>query len=70
MVPVDVGKSMAMSLIADHYGEVVNEPFGFDLTEGADSSRPSPRRSAHEQPSSCASAWKHLATTTEPSSPD
>ena len=33
VVPVDVGKSMAMSLVADHYGEIVTEPFEFDLTE-------------------------------------
>jgi len=33
VIPVDVGKSMAMSLVADHYGEVVTEPFEFDLTE-------------------------------------
>jgi len=33
VVPVDVGKSMAMSLVADHYGEVVTAPFEFDLTE-------------------------------------
>ena len=33
VVPVDVGKSMAMSLVADHYGEIVVAPFEFDLTE-------------------------------------
>lgn len=33
VVPVDVGKSTAMALIADHYGEVVVEPFEFPLTE-------------------------------------
>jgi transposase len=33
VVPVDVGKSMAMALVADHYGEVVVAPFEFDLTE-------------------------------------
>jgi len=33
VVPVDVGKSMAMTLVADHYGEIVTEPFEFDLTE-------------------------------------
>jgi transposase len=33
VVPVDVGKSMAMALIADHYGEMVVAPFEFDLTE-------------------------------------
>lgn len=34
LVPVDVGKSTAMALVADLFGEVVVEPFGFDLTEG------------------------------------
>ena len=33
VVPVDVGKTVAMSLIADHYGELVVDPFEFDLTE-------------------------------------
>jgi transposase len=33
VVPVDVGKSMAMALVADHYGEVVVAPFEFELTE-------------------------------------
>jgi hypothetical protein len=33
VVPVDVGKSMAMALVADHYGEVVVEPFEFALNE-------------------------------------
>ena len=33
VVPVDVGKTMAMSLIADHYGELIVDPFEFDLTE-------------------------------------
>jgi transposase len=33
VVPVDVGKSMAMSLVADHFGEIVTSPFEFDLTE-------------------------------------
>jgi transposase len=33
VVPVDVGKSMAMALVADHYGEVVVAPFEFALTE-------------------------------------
>jgi transposase len=33
VVPVDVGKSMAMSLVADHFGEIVTTPFEFDLTE-------------------------------------
>lgn len=33
VVPIDVGKSAAMSLIADHYGEVVVAPFEFALTE-------------------------------------
>ncbi len=30
VVPVDVGKSAAMALVADHYGEVVVAPFEFD----------------------------------------
>jgi len=33
LVPVDVGKSTAMALVADLFGEIVVEPFGFDLTE-------------------------------------
>jgi transposase len=33
VVPVDVGKSAAMALIADHYGEMVVAPFEFALTE-------------------------------------
>jgi len=33
VVPVDVGKSSAMALIADHYGEMVVAPFEFALTE-------------------------------------
>jgi hypothetical protein len=33
VVPVDVGKSMAMALVADHYGEIVVAPFEFQLTE-------------------------------------
>src|SRR3979411_943313 len=33
VVPVDVGKSTAMALVADHYGEVVTEPFEFPLSE-------------------------------------
>ena len=33
VVPVDVGKSMAMALVADHFGEVVVAPFEFELTE-------------------------------------
>jgi transposase len=33
VVPIDVGKSAAMALIADHYGEVVASPFEFALTE-------------------------------------
>src|SRR5919106_3871268 len=33
VVPVDVGKAMAAALVADHYGEVVVEPFEFPLTE-------------------------------------
>jgi transposase len=32
VVPVDVGKRTAMSLVADHYGQIVAEPFEFDLT--------------------------------------
>jgi transposase len=33
VVPVDVGKSMAMSLVADHFGEIVTPPFEFVLSE-------------------------------------
>jgi transposase len=33
VVPIDVGKSAAMALVADHYGEVLVAPFTFDLTE-------------------------------------
>ncbi|MDQ6783620.1 MAG: hypothetical protein M3063_09300 [Actinomycetota bacterium] len=33
VVAVDVGKSSAMALIADHYGEMVVAPFEFALTE-------------------------------------
>ena len=33
VVPVDVGKWSAMALVADHYGEVVVEPFVFALSE-------------------------------------
>ena len=33
VVPVDVGKSAAMALVADHYGEMVVAPFEFTLTE-------------------------------------
>jgi transposase len=33
VVPVDVGKSAALALVADHYGEVVVAPFEFGLTE-------------------------------------
>ena len=33
VVPIDVGKSAAMALVADHYGEVVVAPFEFALTE-------------------------------------
>ena len=32
VVPVDVGKHSAMALVADHYGQVVGEPFEFGLT--------------------------------------
>ena len=34
LVPVDVGKTTAMALVADLFGEIVVDPFGFDLTEG------------------------------------
>jgi transposase len=33
VIPIDVGKTVAMSLVADHYGEVIIDPFEFDLTE-------------------------------------
>ena len=33
VVPVDVGKSSAVALVADHYGEIVVVPFEFGLTE-------------------------------------
>jgi transposase len=33
VVPIDVGKSTALALIADHYGEIVAPPFAFALTE-------------------------------------
>ncbi|HUY63909.1 MAG TPA: IS110 family transposase [Acidimicrobiales bacterium] len=33
VVPVDIGKWSAMALVADHYGEVIVEPFEFALTE-------------------------------------
>jgi transposase len=37
VVPVDVGKHSAMALVADHYGQIVGEPFEFRLTvEGVD----------------------------------
>jgi transposase len=32
VVPVDVGKRTAMALVADHFGQIVAEPFEFDLT--------------------------------------
>ncbi len=32
VVPVDVGKHSAMALVADHYGQIVGEPFEFSLT--------------------------------------
>jgi transposase len=32
VVPVDVGKRAAVALIADHYGQIVEEPFEFALT--------------------------------------
>ncbi|MGH2579094.1 MAG: IS110 family transposase, partial [Actinomycetota bacterium] len=33
VVPIDVGKATASALVADHYGELVVEPFEFALTE-------------------------------------
>jgi len=33
VVPVDIGKASAMALVADHYGEVIVEPFEFAMTE-------------------------------------
>jgi transposase len=33
VVPVDVGKWSAMALVADHYGEMIVEPFTFTLSE-------------------------------------
>jgi transposase len=33
VVPVDVGKSTACALVADHYGEMIVQPFDFPLTE-------------------------------------
>lgn len=33
VVPVDIGKWSAMALVADHFGEVIVEPFEFPLTE-------------------------------------
>jgi transposase len=33
VVPVDVGKTSAVALVADHYGEIVVAPFEFALTE-------------------------------------
>jgi transposase len=32
VVPVDVGKRTAVALVADHCGQIVGEPFEFDLT--------------------------------------
>ena len=32
-VPVDVGKAIAVALVADHYGEIIIAPFEFALTE-------------------------------------
>jgi transposase len=32
VVPVDVGKSTAVALVADHYGQILAAPFQFDLT--------------------------------------
>src|SRR5271166_43962 len=33
VVPVDVGKTSAVALVADHYGEILAPPFEFALTE-------------------------------------
>jgi len=33
VVPIDVGKSTACALVADHYGEMIVQPFDFPLTE-------------------------------------
>jgi hypothetical protein len=33
VIPVDVGKAIAMALVADHYGEITLAPFEFALTE-------------------------------------
>jgi transposase len=33
VAPIDIGKWSAMALVADHYGEVIVEPFEFALTE-------------------------------------
>ncbi|MGH9285921.1 MAG: IS110 family transposase, partial [Acidimicrobiales bacterium] len=33
VVPIDIGKHSAMALVANHYGEVLVEPFEFTLTE-------------------------------------
>jgi transposase len=33
VAPIDIGKWSAMALVADHYGEVIVEPFEFTLTE-------------------------------------
>jgi transposase len=32
-IPGDVGKAVAVALVADHYGEVIVAPFEFALTE-------------------------------------
>jgi transposase len=32
VVPVDVGKRTAMALVADHYGQIIGDPFEFGLT--------------------------------------
>ena len=32
VVPIDVGKRSAVSLVADHEGRVVHDPFGFPMT--------------------------------------
>ncbi len=33
VIPVDVGKAIAMAMVADHYGEIIIAPFEFALTE-------------------------------------
>jgi len=34
VVPIDVGKSTACALVADHFGEVIVSPFDFPLVSG------------------------------------